>query len=76
VSDLADIHIKGLSYLKSNQKSFVLNCGYGKGYSVQQIIDIFKKIKKNVQVNYQGRRKGDIAQVYANTRKLNNHFLF
>ena len=72
VSDLADIHIKGLSYLKSNQKSFVLNCGYGKGYSVQQIIDIFKKIKKNVQVNYQGRRKGDIAQVYANTRKLKN----
>ena len=70
VSDLADIHIKGLKYLKDNQKSFVLNCGYGKGYSVKQIVDIFKKIKKSVDVQYQKRRPGDIAQVYANTKKF------
>jgi len=70
VSDLADIHIKGLKYLKNKQKSFILNCGYGKGYSVQQIVNIFKKIKKNVEVKYQKRRPGDIAQVYANTKKF------
>ena len=70
VSDLADVHIKGLKYLKDNQKSFVLNCGYGKGYSVKQIVDIFKKIKKSVDVRYQKRRPGDIAQVYANTKKF------
>ena len=70
VSDLTDIHIKGLKYLKDNQKSFVLNCGYGKGYSVKQIVDIFKKIKKGVDVQYQKRRPGDIAQVYANTKKF------
>ena len=70
VSDLADIHIKGLKYLKDNQKSFILNCGYGKGYSVQQIVNIFKKIKKSVEVKYQKRRSGDIAQVYANTKKF------
>ena len=70
VSDLADIHIKGLKYLKDNQKSFILNCGYGKGYSVKQIVDIFKKIKKGVDVQYQKRRPGDIAQVYANTKKF------
>ena len=70
VSDLADIHIKGLKYLKDNQKSFILNCGYGKGYSVKQIVDIFKKIKKSVDVQYQKRRPGDIAQVYANTKKF------
>ena len=70
VSDLADIHIKGLKYLKDNQKSFILNCGYGKGYSVQQIVNIFKKIKKGVEVKYQKRRPGDIAQVYANTTKF------
>ena len=70
VSDLADVHIKGLKYLKDNQKSFVLNCGYGKGYSVKQIVDIFKKIKKSVDVQYQKRRPGDIAQVYANTKKF------
>ena len=70
VSDLADIHIKGLNYLKNNQKSFTLNCGYGKGYSVQQIVDIFKKIKVGTKIQYQERRPGDIAQVYANTKKF------
>jgi UDP-glucose 4-epimerase len=70
VSDLADIHIKGLNYLNNNKKSFILNCGYGKGYSVQQIIDIFKKIKKGVEIQYQKRRSGDIAQVYASTKKF------
>ena len=70
VSDLADIHIKGLNYLNDNKKSFILNCGYGKGYSVQQIVNIFKMIKKGVEVEYQKRRSGDIAQVYANTKKF------
>ena len=70
VSDLADIHIKGLNYLQKKEKSFILNCGYGKGYSVKQITDIFKKIKKGVDVRYQKRRPGDIAQVYANTKKF------
>ena len=70
VSDLANIHIKGLKYLNDNKKSFLLNCGYGKGYSVKQIVDIFKKIKKGVDVQYQKRRPGDIAQVYANTKKF------
>ena len=53
VSDLADIHIKGLDYLENNKKSFVLNCGYGRGYSVQEIVTIFKKIKKKLIINYQ-----------------------
>ena len=70
VSDLADIHIKGLNYLNSNNKSFILNCGYGKGYSVKQIVNIFKKIKNGVKINYLKRRPGDIAQVYANTKKF------
>ena len=74
VSDLADIHIKGLNFLKKNEKSFILNCGYGKGYSVQQIVNISKKIKKNVEVQYQKRRPGDIAQVYANTKKFKKTF--
>jgi UDP-glucose 4-epimerase len=70
VSDLADIHIKSINYLEKNKKSIILNCGYGKGYSVQQIVNIFKKIKKNVKVQYQKRRPGDIAQVYADTKKF------
>ena len=70
VSDLAGIHIESIKYLLQNKKSILLNCGYGKGYSVKQVVDIFKKIKKNVDVKYQKRRLGDIPQVYSNTKKF------
>tara|TARA_B100000029_G_scaffold496998_1_gene564066 strand:+ start:837 stop:1817 length:981 start_codon:yes stop_codon:yes gene_type:complete len=70
VSDLADIHIKVIELLKKNKKSLILNCGYGKGYSVKDIVNIFKKIRKNCLVNFQDRRPGDIAQVYANNKKF------
>ncbi len=70
VSDLADIHLKFLKKICKNNDSLILNCGYGKGYSVQEIVNTFKKIKKNVIVKYQKRRVGDVAQIYANTSKL------
>ncbi len=70
VTDIAQIHIKSLEYLKKYKKSITLNCGYGKGYSVKEIVEIFKKIKKNVYINYSKRRPGDIAQVYADTKKF------
>ena len=49
VSDLADIHVKCINYL-CKKKSITLNCGYGIGYSVQEIINIFKNIKKIVEL--------------------------
>ena len=70
ISDLADIHIKTLNFIKKNNKSLILNCGYGKGYSVLDIVKVFKKVKKNVLTKFQKRRPGDIAQVYSNTNKL------
>ena len=70
VSDLADIHIKGLEYLNSHKKSFVINCGYGKGYSVKEIVNIFRKLKKNVLVEISKRRPGDLDSVYSNTKKF------
>ena len=74
VSDLADIHLKSLNYIKKNKKSFTLNCGYGKGYSVLEIVNIFKKLKKNVNLKYQKRRAGDISVVYSNTKKFKRLF--
>ncbi len=74
VSDLADIHVKCVNYLSEKKRSITLNCGYGKGYSVQDIVNIFKKIKKNCKVLYEKRRPGDIAQVYANTKKFEKIF--
>ena len=70
MSDLADIHNKSLEYLKKNKKSFTLNCGYGKGYSVLHIAKHVKKYKKNLIIKFLDRRPGDIAQVYADTKKF------
>ena len=70
VTDLSVTHIKALEYINNNSKSITLNCGYGKGYSVLDIVKIFKKIKKNLTINITAKRKGDVESVYADTRKL------
>ena len=70
ISDLVDIHLKCLKYLNTKKKSFILNCGYGKGYSVNEIVKIFKKLKKNLSIKYTNRRPGDVDQVYANNNKI------
>ncbi len=70
VSDLVDIHIKSLNYVNTKSKSLVLNCGYGKGYSVLDIIKIFKETNKNLIVKYKSRRIGDVDKVYADVKKI------
>ena len=39
VSDLADIHIKAFELLIKEKRSEIINCGYGKGYSVKEVIN-------------------------------------
>ena len=70
VSDLADIHIKSLNYIKNKSRSLVMNCGYGKGYSVLDVVNIFKKINNKLIINFTKKRPGDIAQVYADITKF------
>ena len=47
VSDLADIHIEIAKYLLMHSNSQILNCGYGKGYSVLDVINEANKICNN-----------------------------
>ena len=70
VSDLSIAHVKALKYLKEKSKSVILNCGYGKGYSVLEILRIFRKIKRNLKIKFVKRRKGDVAAVYSDTKKF------
>tara|TARA_B100000780_G_scaffold268621_1_gene226732 strand:- start:448 stop:1437 length:990 start_codon:yes stop_codon:yes gene_type:complete len=70
VSDLADIHIKSLNHINTKSKSIVLNCGNGKGHSVLDIVNIFKKMNKKLIIHFAKKRPGDIARVYADIKKL------
>ena len=74
VTDIANIHIIGMNYLNKIRKSFIVNCGYGRGYSVKEVVNIFKRNKKNLSIKYEKRRSGDIAQVFSNTKKFQSLF--
>ena len=71
VSDLSSAHIKALKFINNKSKSITLNCGYGKGYSVLEIVKIFKKMNNKLQINFTKRRIGDASSVFANTKKFN-----
>jgi len=73
VSDLADIHINTLNLLNKNKESNIFNCGYGKGYSVKEVIDTANNIT-NGSINYEygDRRLGDSEVLISDVSKLNN----
>ena len=70
ISDLVDAHIKILKYINTKSKSLTLNCGYGKGYSVLEVVNIFKKKNNLLKINYKDRRAGDVDMVYADIKKI------
>ncbi len=71
VEDLAGAHVDALKYLENNGKSQILNCGYGKGYSVLQVIERVKAISgRDFPVVIADRRPGDPACVTADARKI------
>ncbi|RXJ78436.1 UDP-glucose 4-epimerase GalE [Arcobacter sp. F2176] len=70
VDDLADAHIKAIKYLDNNI-SEIFNAGYGKGYSVKEVIEVAKKAANaNFQVNITSRRAGDPAILISDNRKI------
>ncbi|WP_457567736.1 UDP-glucose 4-epimerase GalE [Desulfurobacterium sp.] len=71
VNDLAKAHLLALEHLMDGGKSEVFNCGYGKGYSVKEIIETAKKVTgKAFKVIEDERRKGDPAVLVADPGKL------
>lgn len=71
VIDLARIHILSTDYLLEGGESDIFNCGYGKGYSVLEVINAAKKITGiDIPVRVKGRRAGDPVQLIADPSKL------
>ncbi|WP_026967160.1 UDP-glucose 4-epimerase GalE [Algoriphagus terrigena] len=75
VVDLADAHVKTLSFLQDQEVDFydVFNVGTGNGNTVLEVIHAFEKVN-GVKVNYVigPRRPGDVVKTWADTTKINN----
>ncbi len=71
IYDLAYAHYKSAIYLLKNNESNIFNCGYGKGYSVLQVLSTFNKINnKKIKIKFGNRRKGDIYKLVAKANKI------
>lgn len=70
VSDLADAHLAALEFIENNQ-SETFNVGYGRGFSVKEVIDVAKKVSGvDFKVSNAPRRDGDPAVLISNATKL------
>ena len=71
ITDLISAHILALDYLRSGGASVVCNCGYGRGRSVREVIDVVKRVSGiNFKVNLGPRRAGDPAAIVAKADRV------
>jgi UDP-glucose 4-epimerase len=72
VSDLAAAHVIALEALVADPaKSHILNCGYGHGYSVLQVLDAVDRVTNQKLVrNIEGRRAGDPDELISDNREI------
>jgi len=71
VEDLASAHISALDYLRQGGNSTTLNCGYGHGYSVREVLDMVNKVNDTpITIIEEARRAGDPPQLIAIVDKI------
>jgi UDP-glucose 4-epimerase len=71
VSDLARAHSAALAYLRDGGANATFNCGYGRGYSVLEVIEAVKRVSgRPLPVSFVERRPGDPAAIVADSTKL------
>jgi UDP-glucose 4-epimerase len=71
ITDLADAHVLALAHIMGGGDSLILNCGYGHGYSVRQVIEAVEQVDGVILDAPIGtRRKGDAAVLIADNTKI------
>jgi UDP-glucose 4-epimerase len=71
VCDLVRAHSDALAYLRKGGASTTLNCGYGRGFSVREVIDTVKSVSGvDFRVETAARRAGDPAQIVARSDRI------
>ena len=73
VEDLATAHVLAYEYLASGGSSQVLNCGYGQGHSVMDVLSAFERVNSVTLAKTPApRRLGDVACLVADNQKIVN----
>ncbi len=71
VEDLASAHLCALDYLRAGGESRVLNCGYGHGYSVREVLDAVARINDApLTIEEAPRRAGDPPTLIAQADEI------
>jgi len=71
VTDLADAHVAALKCLESGGESCLLNCGYGHGFSVREVLDMVQKVAgQGLDIRPGPRRPGDPPALYADVTRI------
>ena len=71
VSDLVNAHSSALAYLRSGGASATLNCGYGRGASVLEVIEAVRRASgRDFPVEVSRRRPGDPPALVANVERI------
>jgi UDP-glucose 4-epimerase len=71
VEDLASAHLKALAYLRDGGESTTLNCGYGRGYSVRDVIRMVEAVAGHEIAKREGpRRAGDPPSLIARAERI------
>jgi UDP-glucose 4-epimerase len=66
VTDLVRAHSAALDHLRRGGQDIVLNCGYGRGYSVLELLDAVQRVSGRVlDIRARDRRAGDIPVMVA-----------
>jgi UDP-glucose 4-epimerase len=71
VEDLADAHVRALDYLRASGASVTLNCGYGHGYSVRELISMATQLNgRPIATVESPRRAGDPPSLVARAQRV------
>lgn len=71
VEDLASAHVDALSYLRDGGESTTLNCGYGHGYSVRDVLTAVEAVNESpLNIVEEARRAGDPPELVAVADKI------
>jgi UDP-glucose 4-epimerase len=71
VEDLAAAHLMALDYLQAGGASKTLNCGYGHGYSVREVISTVNRLHgKAIRTLEEPRRAGDPPTLVARADQI------